>query len=588
MKKILCKSLSIFLALITLFAAIPMLVSAEDTAIPEFAVEKVSETPTSLELVIKLTSGSFVCFDAFLTVKDLECTAAYTTDEFDAFTKSIKKDGEQSADCTNIANGKISVSVTKSCTAPMDIAVYTFKKNNSTGVNGSDVSFVFSDCYVDNGEGGELDVTADTKSVVLLPETHVHTCDTWTVVTPATCSAEGTENLYCTECSALMDTRSIKKTDHQNTKVYRKEATCTEDGYRDIYCLDCGEQTWHAILPATGHSVTREDRKEATCTADGYIDIYCVKCGELLSHTVLPATNHSKTHTENVDATCTKDGYTKVICDDCKVVLSQTTIPAKGHGKTTTKTTPATCTVNGSIDEICTVCNEVVKSTPIIATGHPSYKIEQKAATCTKDGYVRYYCEKCGELAKDNVIKSTGHKKVTVTHDASCHEEGSIVVSCTVCNEVFSTTVIHKTYHSWSAWKTEREAKPGIDGLMSRSCKICGDRQEKVIPAPCVPAESITVSVKELTMNFKKTIRIYANVMPEEAAYCNPVTWKSSNEKVAKVDENGIITATGKGTATITASTADGKVADTCKVTVTYSWIQVIIIYVLFGWIWYM
>lgn len=588
MKKILCKSLSIFLALISLFTAIPMLVSAESAETPEFTVEKVSETPTSLDLVIKLKSGSFVCFDANLTVKDLKCTSAFTTDEFDAFVKSIKKDGEQSADCTNIANGKISISVTKSCTAPMDIAIYTFKKNDSKGVNGTDVSFVFTDCYVDNGDGSELNVTSNIKTDILLPETHVHATDSWTVVTAATCSAEGLEELYCTECNALVDSRAIAKTEHQNTRVDRKEATCTEDGYRNIFCTDCGEQTWHEILPATGHKKTREDRKAATCTADGYIDVYCVDCGELISHKVVPATNHPKTHTEKAEPTCTKEGYTKVICDDCNTVLSQTTIPAKGHGSTYTKTTPATCTVNGSIDEYCSVCNEVVKSTPITAPGHPSFRMEQKAATCTEDGYVRYYCQKCGELAKDNVIKSTGHKKVTVTTDANCHSEGSIVVSCTVCHEVFSTTPLPKPPHNWSSWKTDTEATAASAGLMSRTCKICGDRQEKTIPPIPVPAKDITVSVKEITINFKKTVRIYANLTPADAAYSNPITWKSSNTKVATVDENGIVTATGKGTATITASTADGKITDTCKVTVTYSWIQVIIIYVLFGWIWYM
>ena len=588
MKKILCKSLSIFLALITLFTAIPMLVSAEAAETPEFVVEKASETPTSLELVIKLKSGSFVCFDAFLTVKDLKCTAAYTTDEFDAFVKSIKKDGEQAADCTNTENGKISISVTKSCTAPMDIAVYTFTKNESTGVNGSDVSFVFSDCYVDNGENDELDVTSNIKADILLPATHVHNGDSWTVVTPATCSAEGKEELYCTECGELADSRSIPKTEHQNTQVTLKEATCTEDGYRDIYCLDCGEQTWHAVLPATGHVKTHEEVINSTCTSDGYRKVICDKCNAVVEETIYPATNHANTHTENVEATCTTDGYIRVVCDDCKTIISETKLPAKGHGATTTKTTPATCTVNGSIDEICTVCNQIVKSTPIIATGHPSFRMEQKAATCTQNGYVRYYCEKCGELAKDNVIKSTGHKKVTKTTDANCHNEGSVVVSCTVCHEVFSTDVLPKTKHSWSAWKTDKEATAASSGLMSRTCKICGDREENTIPPIPVPVKDITVSVKEITINFKKTDRIYANLTPAEAAYSNPIVWKSSNKKVADVDENGVITATGKGTAIITASTPDGKVTDTCKVTVTYSWIQVIIIYVLFGWIWYM
>lgn len=46
------------------------------------------------------------------------------------------------------------------------------------------------------------------------------------------------------------------------------------------------------------------------------------------------------------------------------------------------------------------------------------------------------------------------------------------------------------------------------------------------------------------------------------------VTWKSSNNSVATVDNNGNVTAVARGTATITATTADGKHEGECKVTV--------------------
>lgn len=46
------------------------------------------------------------------------------------------------------------------------------------------------------------------------------------------------------------------------------------------------------------------------------------------------------------------------------------------------------------------------------------------------------------------------------------------------------------------------------------------------------------------------------------------VYWFTNNEKVVKVDENGVITAVGLGTATITAISSDGRIEDTCQVTV--------------------
>ena len=46
------------------------------------------------------------------------------------------------------------------------------------------------------------------------------------------------------------------------------------------------------------------------------------------------------------------------------------------------------------------------------------------------------------------------------------------------------------------------------------------------------------------------------------------VTWQSSDEKVATVDENGKVTAVGNGTATITATSVSGSYTATVSVTV--------------------
>lgn len=65
------------------------------------------------------------------------------------------------------------------------------------------------------------------------------------------------------------------------------------------------------------------------------------------------------------------------------------------------------------------------------------------------------------------------------------------------------------------------------------------------------------------------------------------IVWESSNTNVATVDANGNVYASGTGSAVITAKTKDGKVSDTCNVTVSYAWWQWIIVIVLFGWLWY-
>lgn len=97
------------------------------------------------------------------------------------------------------------------------------------------------------------------------------------------------------------------------------------------------------------------------------------------------------------------------------------------------------------------------------------------------------------------------------------------------------------------------------------------------------PTGPIVFNETAVKMDFKSKKKLeYTSTYSE-----SQIEFKSSNPKVATVDEKGNVTATGKGTATITAASKDGKASAECKVTVKYTWWQWIIIIVLFGWIWY-
>ena len=80
-------------------------------------------------------------------------------------------------------------------------------------------------------------------------------------------------------------------------------------------------------------------------------------------------------------------------------------------------------------------------------------------------------------------------------------------------------------------------------------------------------ATSISIDYSELSLEIGQTQYLKATVTPTEAL--QSVTWKSSNESVATVSENGLVTAKSNGTARITATTADGSnLSATCTVTV--------------------
>ena len=78
--------------------------------------------------------------------------------------------------------------------------------------------------------------------------------------------------------------------------------------------------------------------------------------------------------------------------------------------------------------------------------------------------------------------------------------------------------------------------------------------------------EGITLDKTEGILTAGNTVALNATVLPEEIADETIVTWTSSDEKVATVDENGKVTAIAAGEATITANA--GEKSTTYKLTV--------------------
>ena len=82
------------------------------------------------------------------------------------------------------------------------------------------------------------------------------------------------------------------------------------------------------------------------------------------------------------------------------------------------------------------------------------------------------------------------------------------------------------------------------------------------------PVTSISIT-SSISLEALETRQISCTVRPNNANN-KGVTWTSSDETVATVDENGVVTGLKKGTAIITATAQDGSgVSDTCTVTVT-------------------
>ena len=137
------------------------------------------------------------------------------------------------------------------------------------------------------------------------------------------------------------------------------------------------------------------------------------------------------------------------------------------------------------------------------------------------------------------------------------------------------------------------DADGNVTALQSGTATVTVTTKDGGKTASCVvtvrPATVAVTGVSipgSLTMNYKDSARLTATVEPSNAT--NPaVSWRSSDSKVVEVDANGNLTTHKAGTATITVVTADGGKAASCNVTVQYTFVQKIIIYLLFGWLWY-
>ncbi len=91
------------------------------------------------------------------------------------------------------------------------------------------------------------------------------------------------------------------------------------------------------------------------------------------------------------------------------------------------------------------------------------------------------------------------------------------------------------------------------------------------VETPFIPVESITISMKEISLLEGTDYQLTATVLPENATDPS-VSWTSSDESVATV-ENGLVKALREGTAVITAKA--GEKEDRCAVTVEKDFVPV-------------
>ena len=121
---------------------------------------------------------------------------------------------------------------------------------------------------------------------------------------------------------------------------------------------------------------------------------------------------------------------------------------------------------------------------------------------------------------------------------------------------------LYKGYKGWMNFKK-------IVGISNPITAIAlGEKNNAIAP---YGKKLLTSSgtLDEITLTPGGSKQLTATITPSDATIADILEWTSSNQNVAVVDANGLISAIGEGTATITAKACDGSgVSATCKVNV--------------------
>ena len=199
---------------------------------------------------------------------------------------------------------------------------------------------------------------------------------------------------------------------------------------------------------------------------------------------------------------------------------------------------------------------------------------------------------------KNGVVtaKATGTTKITATvgtHKAECTVTvnakltGIKVTPDKVTVEKGQKANLNVTYlpadttdEKAVTWKSENESVATVDengvvtAVAGGKTKVIAAKANNKITAVCevkvpIHTESIALNKTEITDLLKgKTEKLEVSFIPSNTEDSREVKWTSSAADIAAVDANGTVKALKEGTATITATTADGKHTASCTVTV--------------------
>lgn len=312
------------------------------------------------------------------------------------------------------------------------------------------------------------------------------------IITPPTCSASGTANYKCKDCS-FAKTDAVPATGNHawDDGTVTVKADCFQDGETVYKCRTCGETKTEKVNRFEHiYSAEYTVDLQPTCYREGEQSKHCIRegCTAKIDTVKLPMTDHDLGEYEsNNDATCENNGTKSRKCKVCTYKTSPIEEPgtALGHKYTNyVSDGNVTCTEDGTqtayCDNGCGIPNTIVEE----ATGHEEFINAGKEPTCTEEGLTEgKTCTKCGAtIVAQEIIPALTHNEAIKAEKApTCTEEGLTEGRyCIVCEEdIIPQESIPKLGHDYS--KKYTKATTSKDGKIDYTCKRCDKKTTKKV-----------------------------------------------------------------------------------------------------------
>lgn len=382
-----------------------------------------------------------------------------------------------------------------------------------------------------------------------------------------TCHSKGYSVYKCENCGDFYFDDETDCTAHSFvTKTVKN--TCYTEGYTVKYCTVCGYVESYDISVASQHDYIVETVVASTCLTKGYTVCKCSVCGDEIITDETPANSHDY-ETETHTATCINPGFTSHKCKNCDCMYITGYTPALGHDYKKVVTAP-TCFQKGYTTYTCQRdgCTESHIADITDTVAH-SFKDKVIKNTCLTDGYTIHYCEHCGYQQIIDEKDAKGHSdELTQVIEPTCTTKGYSIYTCTDCGVTCRRDETDFANHVPGEWVCDN---PTL-GHYSKRCEKCGALLEEktvTISADGTDSETPIKQGDVLDLTYNESFRLVTDSVEQAKA-----TYISSDPSVAVVDENGVITSKGSGTATITVIDNESGISTSFNVRVSMTWWQ--------------